>query len=489
MSMYFGGHKFATGFALESLPLQKLEVDVLPTKKNYIVGDTFQPEGTEIKATFSDDSLPNQNYTFDVPLEYIHFEPTVLVDSASPRVYATLKWAGSPKTIEVPINVHDNAVYGVAWNYGKPTVSALTRIHPETDPFHLVTDITPTQPTIAITDTTDGESYFNKRMPWAGMKEVNIIDGEVKYTKGVDPQFSRTAYDTFVYIPEFYYMVKDVPETKMRYFYISDAPHKDMYRHPGSDRYVGRYLSTTGFGSKSQTAALYNTNLTKARAGCIGRGNGYFAYDVSTYSAIWLLYLVEFADWNSQTIIGPGGYSHSSKSGITDSMQYHTGYHSNGIQYRGIDSQWGSGAQILDGLLHNNSMSWICTDPTKYANTVTEDYLSTGIYVPYRTGTYCTVNLGHSAFTPFAFLPTSYTATNASSPMRDQYYRISVSGADYAYVTVGGWNNSESYGLFSHYGDRLASATSTYTYFRTRLVFDKKIKDILDNPVDSGENT
>ena len=45
---------------------------------------------------------------------------------------------------------------------------------------------------------------------------------------------------------------------------------------------------------------------------------------------LWLLYLVEFADWNTQKTIGKGCGNNSAAQnmGYTDSMPYHTGTNS-----------------------------------------------------------------------------------------------------------------------------------------------------------------
>lgn len=47
----------------------------------------------------------------------------------------------------------------------------------------------------------------------------------------------------------------------------------------------------------------------------------------ATYCAIIFLYIVEFADWNSQSKIGQGVVSedYTQSSGGTDVMNYHTG--------------------------------------------------------------------------------------------------------------------------------------------------------------------
>ena len=134
------------------------------------------------------------------------------------------------------------------------------------------------EPQAASTDIT-GSSPFDDYMPWSGMEEYNIFTGSagtVKIKKG-DKGFSRTSYDTMVYIPKFWYSIKKDDTIQKQYFYISNGPVDGLEVHPGSDCYVGKYLTGEGYVSKSGVLPL--TEITeddartksKARAGA-GRG-------------------------------------------------------------------------------------------------------------------------------------------------------------------------------------------------------------------------
>ena len=97
-------------------------------------------------------------------------------------------------------------IFGVVWDYANSTTS-LTRLTAASDPNGYVTvDITE-EPSPALS-TGAGSSPFDNFMPWAGMEEYNIINSAVAYRQG-DAGFSRSDYDTMVYIPEFYYAVID----------------------------------------------------------------------------------------------------------------------------------------------------------------------------------------------------------------------------------------------------------------------------------------
>lgn len=120
----------------------------------------------------------------------------------------------------------------------------------------------------------------------------------------------------------------DDAANKKRYFYIADKAKSGFTKHPGSGKYVGRYNTISGHYSKTGSAPLVNLTRASARSGARGKGSKWSEYDFASWCAVWLLYLVEFSDWDSQSKIGRGyvdGNSSAISSGGTDSMIYHTG--------------------------------------------------------------------------------------------------------------------------------------------------------------------
>ena len=113
-------------------------------------------------------------------------------------------------------------------------------------------------------------------------------------------------------------------------------------------------------------------------------GSKWHMYDFATYCAIIFLYIVEFADWNCQSKIGPGRTEQSEKSnnGRTDKMVYHTGKESTGntpsVQYRWIENLWGNVYQWVDGFNANGTAAYYCTDPSKYADDTATGYTNIG---------------------------------------------------------------------------------------------------------------
>lgn len=93
---------------------------------------------------------------------------------------------------------------------------------------------------------------------------------------------------------------------------------------------------------------------------------------------IQMLYLVEFADWNSQTKIGYGcgNDSATENMGATDGMPYHTGTmqtsrttYGVGVQYRYIEGLWENVYDWLDGCYYNSNGLNIVKNPATFSDT------------------------------------------------------------------------------------------------------------------------
>lgn len=270
-------------------------------------------------------------------------------------------------------------VFGVVWDTSNSS-TALTRLTPSTDPYGLVTRSVTTEPKPAV-GRGAGSSPFDAFLPWSGMKECNLDgSGEVTAWKG-DSGFSRSNSLTMVFIPVFY--VAQKRSGTKQYFYVSDKPKTGMTKHPGSGKYVGKYHIGSTIVSKSGVSPLVNYSRSWFRTTAKNGDSKFHLYDFATYCAIIFLYVVEFADWNSQNKIAYGranGQSSVVTSGKTDTMVYHTGTAGSGIsdgaaacQYRWIENLWGNVSQWVDGFTADGTTAYYCTDPSKYV-----DYVATG---------------------------------------------------------------------------------------------------------------
>lgn len=326
--------------------------------------------------------------------------------------------------------------FGVVWDYNASSTT-LTRLTKATDPNGFVTTDITTEPVAAV-GATGGRSPFDSYMPWSGMEEYNIVNSAVGVKRG-DRGFSR-ANDTVVLIPEFYYKVVDDATNKKRYFYISDKAGSGFDKHPGSGRYVGKYNTGAGYVSKTGIAPLTSITRVAARTGSTGKGSGWYQYDMALHSAIQLLYLVEYADFDSQRKFGWGisGASGIYNSGETDTMTYHTGRAVDtgniAVQYRHIENPYGNMECFVDGVNFNGNTVYICTDPTKYADDTSTGYTKAGT----KAGSEGYIKaLGFSTAMPWAFYPSEVGGSDAT------YI------PDYLYADSSGWRTMAVQGPYS----------------------------------------
>lgn len=290
---------------------------------------------------------------------------------------------GATKIAEVTIEELQTAtVFGAVWDYSLSSPQ-LARLTPQTDPLGVVTTVPTQEPIACVGNDGNGQSDFDNYLPWKGMNRYNYVNGQVvdfvDYSNG----------ETFVYIPVFWSkIVNDSANSKM-YFYISDLELAGFTQHPGSGRYMSRYECNENFLSASGFMPKVNTSLTAFRTGITAIDSKHFQYDFSTYNAIEILYIVEFADLNSQAKIGAGITSGSvaQTTGQTDTLTYHTGRVSgtdnvSAIQYRWIENLWGNIWKWVDGILIQDGLVYICEDPSKFSSTITNDYRNTGLTTP-----------------------------------------------------------------------------------------------------------
>ena len=253
------------------------------------------------------------------------------------------------------------AIFGVMWDMSNSS-TALTRLTKTSDPYGFVTKNVTTEPIPAI-GTGAGSSPFDNFAPWSRMQKTTK-DG-----------------NSMVFIPVFYVATR--ANGTNRYFYVSNSAKNGFTKHPGSGKYVGRYhMNSSGYSKTSQSPYVNITRAT-ARSKAKSLGAKYHLYDFATYCALIWLYIVEFADWDTQSKIGRGYVDNNSSainSGNTDSMTYHTGRASGtdgktAVQYRWIENLWGNVNQWVDGFNAYGAVVYYCTDPSEYADDTTTGYM------------------------------------------------------------------------------------------------------------------
>lgn len=308
-----------------------------------------------------------------------------------------------------------------------------------------------------------GSSPFDSIMPWAGIERVTIDGNEL------------------VKIPKFWFKVTktgsamtfQIANYAAEGFHVSPA-HMDRGDGAGERDYVyvGRYhCSSTNYKSTSGSSPKVSITRSTARTSIHNLGSDYWQFDFAMFWTIRLLYLVEFADWDSQKVIGYGCGNGSSvvTMGYTDSMPYHTGTMASSrttnvasTQYRYIEGVWDNVLDWCDGIRFSSSTIYTYRNPSTYSDS------SGGT----NTGTRPTSSNCISAFgVPSA---TGYEwALYPSSVVSDSSYSTYVADSCYynssgVVLFVGGdYYQYRSFGMFSLGG--YSSSSYSYSYIGARL--------------------
>lgn len=249
-------------------------------------------------------------------------------------------------------------IYGVVWDKMTRTENTVLS---RTDEAVLFIDPTP-----AIGGGS-GSSPFDGIAPWNGMVKEEI-SGNI-----------------LVKIPKYWYKWTEEENYTLRLqiadkyvegFSVSPA-HADRGDGRGERDfvYVGRYKCVDDYKSTSGKEPKANMTMSQAREGITGLGSGFYQQDYAMFWTIRMLYLVEYADWDGQKVIGLSGGA-VEDTGVTDAAQYHTGTMQSsreegghGIQYRWIEEPWGIVEEFCDGIRASLGKIYVFNNPEKYSDT------------------------------------------------------------------------------------------------------------------------
>ncbi len=347
-------------------------------------------------------------------------------------------------------------VWAVKWNYGASS-SALARLTPETDPAGDVSETITTEPAPATTSQ-QGSSPFDAYAPWSDMKKRNFdASGQPSYWED-EEGFSTATYDTMVWIPKFWIKVVDNPTDETRIYYLADAPLDGFTLHPGSGQYVGAYPTSSSKESKSGKARQASQSIVTMRNNAKTKGAGWGLIDIAERFAIQFLYIVEYADWNSQDKIGDGPTSDYS-TGYSDVIDYHTGVGTGGVvKYRHIEGLWRSQFEWTDGFNTVNGHHYISTDRDNYQSDVTTGYTDLGSWQ--ISGLYITKLLYDEDMPWLIGIPEEASGGGKTTYVPDYAYLYS-SGT--TVLSCGGnWNYDSDAGLFYFVASYSSSNPDSY---------------------------
>ena len=227
--------------------------------------------------------------------------------------------------------------------------------------------------------------------------------------------------------------------------------------------YIGRYhcsindyKSTTGVKPKaSMTRANFRTNIHNL-------GSNIYQNDFAMFWTIRMLYLVEYADWNCQKIIGYGCGDGSSTEvmGYTDSMPYHTGTTKSsrttygfGTQYRYIEGLWDNVYDWCDGIYFSGANIYGIFNPNNFSDTTGGTLVGTR---PTSSG--YIKSWGISTVDGFDWLLYPATVGGSTTTYVPDYCSYNSSGV---VLFVGGsYNQSLGHGMFCLNGSNGASVSN-----------------------------
>ena len=360
-------------------------------------------------------------------------------------------------TISVTVQAVDTRIFGVYWDGSSSpqmtrTDDAVGFADP--NPYYAGMSGTPSSP-------------FDDIMPWAGMQIVEDANA-----------------GTVVSIPKFwYYLAKSGSSMTIK---ISSTEQTDagwQISPAHGDRgdgagvrdviYVSRYHCAVNT-YKSTTGVNPQVNQTRVtfRSSIHNLGSNIWQNDYATRITLWLLYIVEFANWNSQAKIGYGCSTSGSimTMGYTDSMPYHTGTTQTsrttygGTRYRYIEGLWDNVMDWCDGIVLSSSNVYVTRTPSNFGDTT-----SNHTYVGNRLTSSNEIsawNVYNNVTEPWAIYPSSVTYDSTySTYVCDHYYY----GSSGVVLCVGGYyGQSQYYGLFYLFGN--SDASFSYGGIGSRLM-------------------
>ena len=332
--------------------LSSIAITKNPNKTTYYSGESLSLSGLKVMATFTSGATEEvTSLCTSNPAS-----GTLLTTTGSKVVTISYTENSITKTASFTIKI-SVPIYGVEWDGTSSTKFS------RTDAAELFTDPVP-----YVNGASSFGSPFDNIFPWSDMQ---IVDDA---TAG-----------KLVKIPKYYFKWTK-SGTKMQ-LQISEAAFDGSYVSPAhADRgdgkgerdvvYVGRYHCNSSYKSVSGQTPVTSITRATARTNIHNLGSPYWQYDFAMYWTIAMLYLVEFADWNSQAEIGYGCSPSGSKwnVGYTDSMPYHTGTTASartsygGTQYRHIEGLWDNVFDWCDGIYFSGANVYCIKNPASFSD-------------------------------------------------------------------------------------------------------------------------
>ena len=360
-------------------------------------------------------------------------------------------------TISHPVPAVDGSIYGASWDGSSSGI--LQR----------------TDAAVGLQAGINGaQNDFDTRGPWS------LMDKNVTDSYG----------NAFVRVPKFYirktqngtstWQVSLIKQGADWYlpncFY--DFGNKKELDYVDVSRYEG-FISSGSLKSESGVTPTASESINTFREAATNNNTdgkkGYHLWDVHTLDALQVLFTIEFATLDSQSImkgVTDNVLSGAENTGAADGVEGSSGNvdHSSGygsMTYRGIENLYGNLGMWTDGLNTTGLSLYSCDDATKYvSDTFTDPYYNVSYQLISSSGQNIT-GLGFDKNHPGVVAPTSVNSNSYSTYYHDEGY--TTNSGNYVVFTSGSWNwKGGNSGLWCW--DSVISSTGAYSDVGSRLI-------------------
>lgn len=258
-----------------------------------------------------------------------------------------------------------------------------------------------------------------------------------KWEDGTDvnwTEYESNLWNCMVQIPKFYYRTFRDEYRGMDTYRCEISPtEKNGFKlHPAfmrngierSHQYMSAFEGWRDADGKlrslpNKTVTVSRT-LLNFRLDATKNGGNFTLQELQLTSAIQMLYLIEYGNFNAQDKIADGNISNSYvATGKSMSLGNFSGGDGTYMSYRGIENFYANYWKTLDGINIKEREMFVCTDTNFESDKFTDNYVSSGFVAP-NSG-YIS-DFGYSESFDYMFLPTSNVGGSASSALADYVY-------------------------------------------------------------------
>ena len=279
-------------------------------------------------------------------------------------------------------------------------------------------------------DGTEVQNDFDTLYPWSDIISFNYDSNSqsvIAYYGDDNFTFSPSneKVNVFTKIPQFWYK-RWIDNEGYEHIQIADYAAEGFLE--SKEFAIARYSyegSTSAPRSCSGLTPLTSASGQSFQSGAKTLGDNVCLFDWRALGTIQILYLVEYANNNSQEVLGKGiTGGNKSTSGQLNSLGMKSGCLNNNsthsVIYRGIEDIFGNVYQLIDGVNINNYQAYVCTDHTKYEfQKYDEDYVKVG-YINNSSSGYIS-QLGLDENYPLLMLPIKCSEVSSTTGFTDYY--------------------------------------------------------------------